>query len=162
MTILENVAIPSDSPATSAEREQRRHLGRTRERQAAKRFRAELVAHVGGNPSVTQQAIIERIVQLQLHLSVMDRRFASDHTMSAHDSKVYLAWAGALARLLKQLGLQAGKPPARTLADHLAEKAATARASASPVAPAVVARLTTTPTPDATQRHASFPGEAAN
>jgi ribosomal protein S15P/S13E len=108
---------------------------RTREALAAKRFRAELIAHVGGAPSVTQAALIERIVQLQLHLAVMDRRFATTHTMSDHAGRQYLAWANSVARMLAQLGLQPAKSRARTLADYLAEKAAAPPASASPAPP---------------------------
>src|SRR5450631_3337055 len=83
---------------------------RTREAQMAKRFRAELTAHVGGAPSTVGRALIEQAAQLKLQLAVMDRRFAETNEMSAHDSRVYLAWSNSLTRTLRELGIK-GVPP---------------------------------------------------
>ena len=95
---------------------------RTREAQQAKRFRAELVAHMGGRPSTVQRALIETAVQLKFRLAVMDRAFAETGAMVAHDSRVYLAWSNSLLRVLRQLGMRgvAEKPP--SLADYLAAR----------------------------------------
>jgi hypothetical protein len=53
-------------------------------------------------PSTTQRALIEQGVQIKLRSAVMDRLFAESGSMTAHDSRVYLAWANSLARLLRQ------------------------------------------------------------
>jgi len=69
--------------------------------------RAALVAHVGGNPSATQKAIIERAVQLTLRVATMDRKFAETGEQTEHDSRTYLAWNGSLSRVLRDLGMKA-------------------------------------------------------
>ena len=61
---------------------------RTQKTPQAKRFRAELVAHMG-RPSTVQRALIGTAVQLETSLAVIDRQFATG-AMVAHDSRVYL------------------------------------------------------------------------
>jgi hypothetical protein len=41
----------------------------------ARLIRETRAVHVGGNPSVTQRALIEQLVQIKLRLAVMDRNF---------------------------------------------------------------------------------------
>lgn len=96
--------------------------GRTKAAKAAKRFEADLVAHVGGRPSATQAALIAQGVQLSLRLAAMDDAFAARGEQSAHDGRQYLAWSNALSRLLRSLGTKgtAQKPP--NLADYLAAR----------------------------------------
>ena len=89
----------------------------------AKRLHAELLEHVGGNPSATLRALISQIVQLQLRLHVMDEEFAAAGGMTLHDSRMYLAWSNTCARMMLQLGL---KPAARrepSLSDYLQKSA---------------------------------------
>jgi hypothetical protein len=85
--------------------------GRTFEARLHRKFRAELIAHVGGAPSIAQTAIIERAAWVQLRLAMMDSKVASGD-FTEQDSHVYLAWANTLSRLLTRLGLQpaAAKP----------------------------------------------------
>ena len=85
--------------------------------------RAALVAHVGGNPSATQKATIERAVQLTLRVATMDRKFAETGEQTEHDSRTYLAWSGSLSRVLRDLGMKAAQQRAKTLPEHLAERA---------------------------------------
>ena len=66
--------------------------------------RADLVQHVGGAPSATQRALIERCVQLTLRVAAMDRKFTQAGTMTETDTAHYLAWSGALSRALRDLG----------------------------------------------------------
>jgi len=119
----------SDAPDRESRRWQRPQ--RTREGQRAKHFRAELVAHLGGAPSTTQRALIEQAVQIKLRLAVMDRAFAGTAVMTAHDSRVYLAWSNSLVRTLRTLGLKghAERPP--SLADYLGARAAAASGQAA-------------------------------
>ena len=95
---------------------------RTREARLIREARAGLLAHVGGNPSVTQGALIEQLVQIRLRLAVMDRKFAETGAQTDHDSRTYLAWANSYARLLRQLGFTGPKKHAPTLADYLTSR----------------------------------------
>jgi hypothetical protein len=103
---------------------------RTREARLLREARAELVRHVGGNPSAVQLALIDQAAQLRLRLACMDRKFAEDGTFTEHDSRTYLAWSNSYTRALRTLGLKgtAERPP--SLAEHLAAAAA-ARARAA-------------------------------
>jgi hypothetical protein len=80
--------------------------GRTREARLIKSLRAELTAHVGNAPSVTQRLLIDQAVQLQLRIALMDAEGTDPGEMSERRQVQYLAWTGALARLLQQLGMK--------------------------------------------------------
>jgi hypothetical protein len=69
--------------------------------------RAEMAAHVGGKPSATQKALIERVAWLTLHMAKIDAKAASGGSMSDHDHRHYLAWANTMARTMRTLGLDA-------------------------------------------------------
>lgn len=100
--------------------------GRTREARLLRETRAELAQHVGGAPSATQRALIERCAQLSLRIALMDAKFAETSIQTEHDSRTYLAWSSTLSRTLRELGVHAAPARPRTLADHLAAKAAAA------------------------------------
>lgn len=99
--------------------------GRTREARLMRDLRAELFAHVGGKPSATQVALIDRCVWLSLHMAQLDAKAADGRAMTEHDSRTYLAWSNTLTRTLRQLGLE-GKAlgPPKTLAEYAAERVA--------------------------------------
>ena len=82
-----------------------------------KAVRADLIAHLGGKPSVTQSMLIEQVVQLRLRMALMDEKFAKTGEQTQHDSATYLAWSGSLARLLRNLGMKGLEPKAPTLAE---------------------------------------------
>jgi hypothetical protein len=100
--------------------------GRTREARLLRETRAELAQHVGGAPSATQRALIERAAQLSLRIALMDAKFAETSIQTEHDSRTYLAWSSTLSRTMRELGVHAAPARPRTLADHLASKAAAA------------------------------------
>ena len=79
---------------------------RTGEGRRLREFRADLVAHVGGTPSATQRALIDRATVLQWHLTQMDAEALAGGVMSGHRRREYLAWDGALRRALVALGLK--------------------------------------------------------
>ena len=118
---------------TSAERQRRdtnsrpcRWAGvtaKSREGRLIKEVRAELLGHVGGAPSATQRALVERCVMLSVHLARMDTKALAAGAMSDHASREYLAWSNTLTRTLRQLGLkgEAAKP---SIDDLLANRAA--------------------------------------
>ena len=95
---------------------------RTREGRLLRDTRTELARHLGGTPSATQRAMIERAAYLTVRCAQLDAKVAAG-TLTDHDSRTYLAWAGALTRLLRHLGLQgrAERPP--SLAEYTAAQA---------------------------------------
>ncbi len=104
---------------------------RTREARLMRETRAGLLAHVGRSPSAVQVILIDRAVLLSLRVAMMDRRTAnSGCEMSERDATHYLAWVNSLSRLMGQLGLQGVTPCAPTLADAIAEHAASKAAAA--------------------------------
>ena len=96
--------------------------GRTWEAKLLKHVRAELVAHVGGTPSATQKALIDRAAWLSLHVAQIDQRTADGRQMTEHDSRTYLAWSNSLARTLKALGLKGVAQQGPDLKTYLAAR----------------------------------------
>lgn len=93
--------------------------GRTREARLMRQTRKELVEHVGGQPSATQRALIERAVSLALRIGLMDAKFA-EGGMTDHDTRTYLAWSNAYSRLLRHLGLKGAPQHAPTVQERVA------------------------------------------
>ena len=83
---------------------------RTREGQVLIAARAELTAHVGGNPSNVQKALIERAARLTLYIELMDAEALVVGTMTERNSRQYLAWVNALRLCLREIGLDEAKP----------------------------------------------------
>jgi hypothetical protein len=130
----EIVSAPYPQSGAKSRVPRHRRPNRTREGQLAKRFRVELLAHLGDNPSFTQRALVDQAVELKRRLLVMDRRFSRTEEFNG-TAKEYLAWSNSLARLLRVIGLKGTPPRTTTLQDYLAGKAAVAPASAPAVAP---------------------------
>jgi hypothetical protein len=98
---------------------------RTREGRLVRDTRNALTQHVGGKPSVTERALIERAVRLTLQVALLDRKASeAGGLMTDHDSRTYLAWSNSLTRTLKQLGMKGAAQQAPTLTDYLASRAA--------------------------------------
>ena len=87
-----------------------------------------MAAHVGGKPSATQHALIDRIAWLRLRIAAMDARTASAKQMTEHDSRTYLAWVNSLRMLMVALGPEVPPPASRpfTLPEYLAAQRAAA------------------------------------
>ena len=94
---------------------------RTREARMLATVRRDLTAHVGGKPSTTQRALIERCCMLSLHMALMDERSLSAGRMSDHDARTYLGWSNTYARTIARLGMKGTPAPAPSLADYLGE-----------------------------------------
>src|SRR5271169_5875009 len=75
--------------------------GRTREAQGLRRFRKQLVEHVGGTPSVAQEALISSICQLRLRLLALDQSFATRGTMTETESRHYRGWVSSYHAALR-------------------------------------------------------------
>jgi hypothetical protein len=85
--------------------------GRSRAAMAMRRFHADLVAHVGGNPSVAQRALITSLCQVRLRLLALDQSFATKGHMTETESKHYRGWTQTFHSGLRELGLEAAPPP---------------------------------------------------
>jgi hypothetical protein len=99
---------------------------RTKHGRLLRSVRAELLAHVGANPSATQKALIDRAAWLSLHVAMLDAKaIAAGGMPTEHDSRQYLAWSNTLTRTLSAIGLKsAGQQSQRlTLHEHLAQRA---------------------------------------
>lgn len=90
---------------------------RTREARIMAKVRADLGVHVGGTPSATQSALIERAAWLTLHVAMLDAKMTAPGSMTEHDSRTYLAWSASLVRTLRTLGLKAAAQAAPTIDD---------------------------------------------
>ena len=77
--------------------------GRTREAALLRRVRADLTAHVGGHPTATQRALIDRAALLSLHVALFDARALESGGLSERDSRSYLAYSNSLSRCLRAL-----------------------------------------------------------
>jgi hypothetical protein len=89
-----------------------------------------MAAHVGGNPSSAQRVLIDRAAWLRLHVLLLDEKVAGGKTMTGHDQRAYLAFSNSLVRAMREFGMQPTAPPAPTLAEHLARRAAEKSAAA--------------------------------
>ena len=85
--------------------------------------KADLTAHVGGNPSATQRMLIDRAAQLTLRLAMLEAR---PSPMDDHAANQYLAWNNSLVRLMARLGMTGAKQRAPDLREHIASRAAAA------------------------------------
>jgi len=103
--------------------------GRTYEAKLYNEFRADLITHVGGTPSIPQAAIIERCAWLKVRIALMDTKVAQGG-MTEQDSRVYLAWVGLMGRLLTRLGEPASERQIDAL-EYARMLAAEERAAAS-------------------------------
>ncbi len=93
---------------------------RTRAGRLLKAITADLVAHVGGNPTVTQRWLITRVGMLALRCGQLDAKIIEGGGLTEHDSRTFLAWSNSLSRALRDLGLDAAAAAPQSLASILA------------------------------------------
>jgi len=96
---------------------------RTKEAKLLRETLRDLTRHVGGHPSATQRALIERAAWLTLHVVQLDAKAADNGGMSDHSARQYLAWSNSLTRTLRELGLKGLAEHAPTLAEVIAAPA---------------------------------------
>jgi hypothetical protein len=97
--------------------------GRTKEALHLQAVRAELAAHVGGDPDAVQRMLIERLAIVSLRLALYDQKFTEGKPVTEHDSRVYASLHGHYQRMLRQLGPAAAAKP-MTADEHIARLAA--------------------------------------
>jgi hypothetical protein len=85
--------------------------GRRAEAKLMQRLKADLAKHVGGNPSVVQQMLIDQAAMLTLRVHLMDKASIADPELSERNGRQRLAWSNSLTRTLRHLGLKASPPP---------------------------------------------------
>jgi hypothetical protein len=103
--------------------------GRTREGKFLAAIRAELTEQVGGNPTPSERAIIDRVSWLRLHLTLLDEKVGAGGILSDHDVRHYLSYSNAVVRAMARLGAKGNaEPPGPRLADLLAAAEAERRA----------------------------------
>jgi hypothetical protein len=95
--------------------------GRTREGKFLSAVRAELAQQVGGDPTPSERAIIERVSWLRLHLTLLDEKVGAGGILTDHDVRHYLAYNNSVVRAMARLGHKAA-PAAPSLAEYLASK----------------------------------------
>lgn len=100
--------------------------GRTREAALMRRVRAELTAHVGGNPSFPQRVLIDRAAVLALRIAQIEAKMLAGETLTLHDNNHAIAWHNSYRRTIQAIGLQpataTAKPP--SIADYWRQKTA--------------------------------------
>jgi hypothetical protein len=84
---------------------------RTNEGLIVKRFRQQLMDHIGGSPNTIQAELIERSVWLKLRILLLDKKIAEQKEFTLPDGNYYLSWVGHLRRNLTALGI---KPPPKS------------------------------------------------
>jgi hypothetical protein len=94
--------------------------GRRKEARLMRAMRDELIAHIGGAPSVVERRLIDRAAVLALRLAIMDAR-APDGRLSEKDAREYMCWNNGYARMLQTLGLKPSPPPKKSVDEMLAE-----------------------------------------
>lgn len=91
---------------------------------------AQLVAHVGGAPTITQKLLIGRIVTTTVQLAALDEKLASGSNWTDCDTRTHAALVNRQRLLLRELGMKPAAPPVPSLAEHLARRAAEREAAA--------------------------------
>ena len=98
--------------------------GRTMEARRAKAITAELVDHVGGDPSAPQRLLIARVVRLVLVIEMLERRIVEGGEVADLAGRQLLAWVNTLRLCLAGLGIERPQQLPTKLADVIRVKAA--------------------------------------
>jgi hypothetical protein len=77
--------------------------GRTKEARLVASLRSELIAHVGGSPTVAERMMIDQACELQLRIAKMNREFMRDGEHADGDSQTFLGLNDSLTGLLRIL-----------------------------------------------------------
>jgi hypothetical protein len=83
----------------------------------------QLTQHVGGDPSITQKLLIERLIKIRVQLDLLDKKLARGEWTHL-DGRTYAALLNAHRLTARELGLLPVKPKQPSLAEHFAARAA--------------------------------------
>jgi hypothetical protein len=87
--------------------------GRSVQGRLVRHLEAELVAHIGGNPTIAQRLLIERIIKMRLQLDALDMKLMNGG-WTAHDTRTYGGLANAYRltiRMIDNMRSRKGKAP---------------------------------------------------
>lgn len=96
--------------------------GRSREGRLARHMEAELIRHIGGNPSFVQKLLIERLVKVRLRLDAFEEKFAAGNWTDL-DSRTYGALLTAFRLTAREIGVKPAAEKAPSLAELMREAA---------------------------------------
>jgi hypothetical protein len=68
---------------------------------------AQLIAHVGGSPTITQKILIERIVKTSLQLRMLDAKLTEGKAWTDIDARTHAGLINRERLLLREIGLKA-------------------------------------------------------
>ncbi len=97
--------------------------GRSAEGRFIRDLERQLVAHVGGQPTIAQKLLIDRVVKCTLQIDALDRKL-SDGAWTDHDGRTHNGLINLQCLSLRELGLNPVAPRAPSLAEYLASKTA--------------------------------------
>lgn len=96
--------------------DRRTHAGRV-----VRDLTAALVQHLGGNPTIAQKLLIERIVKMKLQLDGLGDKLETGE-WTAHDTRTYVGLSNAYNRALRELDrMKPGKATAPSLDEVIAQ-----------------------------------------
>ena len=96
--------------------------GRSAEGRRLSVIRSSLAEHVGGNPSVAQSLLIDRIAILCLRMELMDKRALQAGAITDRSAREYLGWNNSVSRMIRQLGLKGAADKQPSLSEYIARK----------------------------------------
>lgn len=79
--------------------------GRSAEGRFVRHLEAELTRHVGGNPSITQRLLIDRLIKVRIQLDMLDTRLATGK-WTPHDQRTHGGLLNAYRLCCRELGLK--------------------------------------------------------
>jgi hypothetical protein len=79
--------------------------GRSAEGRFIRHLEAELTAHVGGDPTIVQRLLIERLIKIRCQLDRLDEKLATGG-WTDHDSRTYGGLLNAYRLTARELGLK--------------------------------------------------------
>lgn len=81
-----------------------------------RRLETELVAHVGGHPTIVERLLIERAIRLYLRLDLLEQKAASGNWTDV-DGRTYGGCLNAFRLTCRELGLKGAAPRPEGLAE---------------------------------------------
>jgi hypothetical protein len=96
--------------------------GRSEQGRFVRRLEAELVQHVGGQPTITQRLLIDRAIKIQLQLGAFDDKLTAffegkgDSIWTLHDHRTYAGLCSQFRLCLRDLGIRGANGNARSSA----------------------------------------------
>jgi hypothetical protein len=92
--------------------------GRSKSARLVRQLEGQLIEHLGGNPTVPQKLLIERVCKMKLQLDALEEKLAEGH-WSPHDQRTYSGLNNAFRLALTTLDKM--KAPGRRRAPPLEE-----------------------------------------